>query len=147
MDENEPSIAELLGRVAVRLRQAMGSGDAEDFGGLTPYQARIVGYIEANEDRELIQRDIAELTGTRPASVSSLLRGLERDGWIERRADPTDSRRKTVHVTDRARTMVRQFHSRTWDAVDAEIGGLTDDEQRTLARLLAKLDRHLGEKA
>lgn len=147
MDENEPSIAELLGRVAARLRQAMGSVDPESFDGLTPHQARIVGWIEANEDRGVIQRDIAELTGTRPASVSSLLQGLERDGWIERRADPADSRRKTLHATHRARDLVQRFESRTWAGADAVIGGLTDDERRTLGRLLVKLDRHLSENA
>ena len=145
VDETEPSIADLLGRVAVRLRQGMATGDTEEFGGLTPHQARIVGYIEANEGRGLIQRDIAELTGTRPASVSSLLQGLERDGWIERRTDPADSRRKTLHATDKAADMVRRFESRTWAGADAMIGGLTADEQRILVRLLVKLDRHLGE--
>ena len=57
----ETSVAELFGRIAVRLRQTMSSGEF-DFGGLTPYQARILGYIEANENDGIIQRDVAELT-------------------------------------------------------------------------------------
>jgi MarR family transcriptional regulator, repressor for mepA len=143
----DPTVSELLGRVATRLRQTMDTGTDADFGGLTPHQARIVGYIEANEDRGIIQRDIAEITGTRPASVSSLLQGLERDGWLERRTDPTDSRRKTLHVTAKARALVKGFERRTWGAIEARIDCFTDEERRTLVALLSKLDRHLASAA
>lgn len=146
MDESptEPTIAELLGRVATRLRQTMDSDLDVDFGGLTPYQARIVGYIEANEANGIIQRDVAEVTGTRAATVSSLLQGLERDGWLERRTDPSDLRRKTLHVTPRARALVKRFEQRTWGSIDARLDCFTDEERRTLVRLLGKLDRHLS---
>ncbi|GAA3637464.1 MarR family winged helix-turn-helix transcriptional regulator [Microlunatus ginsengisoli] len=146
MDESrgQPTVSELLGRVAVRLRQTMEIGTETDFGGLTPHQARIVGYIEANEDRGIIQRDVAEITGTRPASVSSLLQGLERDGWLERRTDPSDSRRKTLHVTDKARALVKGFEQRTWGAIESRIDCFTDEERRTLIALLSRLDRHLA---
>lgn len=142
----EPETAtRLIMRIAQRLRQTMGASfDAADMGGLTPHQARTVGYIEANESRGLIQRDIAEMSGTRPASVSSLLQGLEQDGWIERRVDPSDSRRKTLHVTDKGRDVVHRFEAGLWASVDTGLAGLTDEENATLVSLLSKVDRHLA---
>ena len=140
----EMSVAELFGRIAVRLRQTMSSGEF-DFGGLTPYQARILGYIEANEGDGIIQRDVAELTGTRPASVSNLLQGLERDGWIERRSDPRDSRRKTLHASPQGRSLVKKFEAQSWGSADALLGGITDEERRTLQVLLTKIDRNLSQ--
>lgn len=141
----DATLGELFGRVAVRLRQAMAASfDDFDLGGLSPHQGRIVGWIEANEDRGVIQRDVAEITGTRASSVSSLLQGLEQDGWIERRTDPADSRRKTLHVTPKAREVVKRFETRSWDGANAALDSLDADERATLAALLTKLDRHLA---
>ena len=141
----EPSVAELIGRIASRLRQTMGDAfESADLGGLTPLQARTVGFIEANEKRGLIQRDISDVTGTRPASVSALLTTLERDGWVERRTDPDDARRKTLHVTDKGRELVARFEAGVWASTGRQLDVLDPDETRTLVALLSKLDRHLS---
>lgn len=141
----EPSVAELIGRISSRMRQAMGDAfDSADLGGLTPLQARTVGFIEASEGRGLIQKDIADVTGTRPATVSALLGTLERDGWIERRTDPADARRKTLHVTPKARELVKRFEANVWASSERQLDVLDPDERRTLVALLTKLDRHLA---
>lgn len=146
--DQEPTLGELFGRVSVRLRQAMtASFDDFDLGGLSPHQGRIVGWIEANESKGIIQRDIAELTGTRAGSVSSLLQGLEQDGWIERRTDPADSRRKTLHVTPKARDVVKRFEARSWDGATSALEGLDAAERATLTALLTKIDRKLAERS
>lgn len=143
--DREPSVAELIGRIASRLRQTMGDAfESADFGGLTPLQARTVGFIEAAEGRGIIQRDIADITGTRPASVSALVTTLERDGWIERRTDPADARRKTLHVTPKGRDLVKRFEAGLWARTDRQLDVLSPDENRTLIALLTKLDRHLA---
>ncbi|MFT4295897.1 MAG: MarR family winged helix-turn-helix transcriptional regulator [Micropruina sp.] len=145
-EQPDPPIAELLGRISVRLRQKMSSAmDDFDLHGLTPHQARIVGYIEANEAKGLIQRDLTAITGTRAASVSSMLQALEADGWVERRPDPTDSRRKTVHVTAKARELVTRFESDMWASAEIPPDALTDTESAELRRLLTKLDRALAD--
>jgi len=118
--------------------------ESADLGGLTPLQARTVGFIEASEARGLIQKDIADVTGTRPATVSALLSTLERDGWIERRTDPSDARRKTLHVTPKARDMVKRFEAGVWASGERQLDVLDADERRTLTALLTKLDQHLS---
>jgi DNA-binding MarR family transcriptional regulator len=137
-------VAELIGRIALRARQNMATAmDLVDLAGLTPHQARILGWIEANEKSGLIQRDIADVMGSRAASVSSLLQVLERDGWIERRTDPSDSRRKTLHTTARGRQQVRRFESEIW-AGALRLATFTDAEAGDLRRLLEKLDQELA---
>lgn len=145
MANGQPTIAELIGRISARLRQALAdSFDSIDTGGLTPAQSRVVGFIEANERRGVIQREIADMTGTRAASVSAMISALESDGWIERRPDPHDSRRKTLYVTDKGRETVKRFEASMWTGVDEHIGGLSDTETNTLIELLTKVDRHLA---
>ncbi|MCV2396202.1 MarR family transcriptional regulator [Actinotalea sp. M2MS4P-6] len=146
-DTSAATVVELIARVSNRLRQFMATGmDAADLGGLTMHQARMLGFIEATQDRGVIARDIAEATGTRPASVSPVLAGLEQDGWIERRPDPADSRRKTLHVTPKGYDLVKNFEAGLWSGVEPQIEAALDAADRAaLVAALTKLDRHLAE--
>ncbi|MFT4108528.1 MarR family winged helix-turn-helix transcriptional regulator [Propionicimonas sp.] len=145
-NEHAAQIAELIGRIAMRSRQNMATAmDQVELEGLTPHQARILGWIEANEERGVIQRDIADVMGSRAASVSSLLQVLERDGWIERRTDPSDSRRKSLYTTPKGRARVRRFESDIWAGAGLHLDSFTDAEADDLRRLLAKLDQELAD--
>lgn len=135
-------VAELIGRLAGRARQSIRTSlDSADMEGLTPQQARTLGYIEANQSRGLYAKDITEVSGTRAASTSAMLKGLERDGWIARRPDPLDSRRKTVHVTAKGADIVHRFENQMWSGADMKLGALSEPELDELIRLLTKVDR------
>ena len=58
-----------------------------------------------------IQRDIADVSRTSAASVSSLLQGLERRGLVERRSEDGDERRKRVYATDAGEDLIAGFDS------------------------------------
>src|SRR3954454_9220015 len=64
---------------------------------LSHEQAFVLGYLVQNPGA--IQRDIAGMTRTSAASVSSLLQGLERRELVERRTDPNSERSKRVYAT------------------------------------------------
>ena len=110
---------------------------------LTMAQGRTIGYIEANEDRGVTARELAEISGTTAASVSSLIAGLERGGYIERQQDPTDARSKLLRVLPKGRGLTRDF-DRQMDAWKQRLlDPLTDEERATLLRLLTTIDTHL----
>ena len=48
------------------------------------------------------QKQLSEQLYLEKSSVSRLLDGLEKKGWLERQPDPEDSRRKRVIPTERA---------------------------------------------
>ena len=111
---------------------------------LTMAQGRTIGYIEANEDRGVTARELAEISGTTAASVSSLIAGLERGGYIERRQDPADARSKLLRVLPKGRGLTRDF-DRQMDAWKQHLlDPLTDEERETLARLLTTIDTRLA---
>ena len=64
---------------------------------LSHSQGFVLGYLVDNPGA--IQRDIAQITRTSAASVSSLLQGLERRNLVERRTEIGDERRKRVYAT------------------------------------------------
>ena len=74
---------------------------------LTHEQAFALGFLEQNPGS--IQRDIAQLTRTSAASVSSLLQGLERRGLVERRTEEGNERSKRVYATPAGAELIAGF--------------------------------------
>ena len=74
---------------------------------LSQEQAFALGYLAQNPGA--IQREIAALTRTTAASVSSLVQGLERRGLIERRTADGDERRKRVYATPAGIDLIAGF--------------------------------------
>jgi MarR family transcriptional regulator, organic hydroperoxide resistance regulator len=90
----------------------------------------------------ITQTQLARAVHITPATATSMLQRMERDGWIERRNDPADQRLSRVFVTEKA----KRFHDEAMASlreVEADLEcTLTDAERRELRRLLVKL--HTG---
>jgi DNA-binding MarR family transcriptional regulator len=108
---------------------------------LSHEQAFVLGYLVQNPGA--IQRDIAQISRTSPASVSSLLQGLERRGLIERRTEPGDERSKRVHATPDGMELIAGFDTAMADADDTILAPLDQAERATLHELLKKITAEL----
>lgn len=108
---------------------------------LTREQSFVLGYLQQNPGA--IQRDIAEVTRTSAASVSSLLQGLERRGLVERRTDAANGRTKTVHATPAGIDLIAGFTDAMVALDDSLLAPLDADERATLRRLLQKVTAEL----
>jgi MarR family transcriptional regulator, repressor for mepA len=108
---------------------------------LTFEQSFALGYLAQNPGA--IQRDLARLTRTSAASVSSLLQGLERRGLVERRTQPGDERSKRVYATPAGAELVAGFEAAMNQADETILAPLDDTERATLHTLLTKITAHL----
>jgi len=85
---------------------------------------------------------IAERLVVTTGSMTSLLDNLEKRGLVRRLPHPEDRRKLLIDITPEAQAIVDEFlpafHARERDVVTA---ALTTSEQRTLLRLLAKLQQ------
>jgi DNA-binding MarR family transcriptional regulator len=92
--------------------------------------------------RAIAPTQIARLSSVSPASISSVLNTLERNGLIRRRRSDSDARSVVVELTDLGRetvtTLCRRNNAREIEWARA----LTPRERRTLAGLLHKLLEH-----
>ncbi|RFA11638.1 MarR family transcriptional regulator [Subtercola boreus] len=104
---------------------------------LTHEQAFALGFLEQNPGS--IQRDIAALTRTSAASVSSLLQGLERRGLIERRTENGNERSKRVYAASAGAELIAGFDSAMEAADDTILAPLSAAERATLHALLKKV--------
>ena len=84
--------------------------------------------------------DIADNVGVTRATVTGLLDGLERDGLIRRCHDSPDRRAITVAMTEKASAFLDVYAPVQAERMREFLSPLTTEEQRTLIRLLTKLD-------
>lgn len=107
--------------------------------GLTRSQAFTLGYIQSHQERGVIARELARMSGTTPASVTSLLQGLEDRGLITRTASPDDSRVKLISVTAEGARLVAGYDDEVNAANDRLFDVLDAGEQQTLLALLQRI--------
>ncbi|ARC56164.1 putative HTH-type transcriptional regulator [Frondihabitans sp. 762G35] len=105
--------------------------------GLSHQQSFALGFLVQNPGS--IQRDIAEMTRTTPASVSSLLQGLEARGLIERRTESGNERSKRVYATSAGTELISGFDTAMRAAEDIILAPLDEAERETLHGLLTKI--------
>lgn len=107
--------------------------------GLTQAQWSALGILyhfpgSTNSDLERI------LLIERP-SVTSLIKGMERRGWVARKDDPQDARSKRFYLTESGKALAEETRSLAELADRHVLGALTDDERAQLRKLLEKVIR------
>lgn len=107
--------------------------------GLTRQQGFALDFIEGHQHRGVIARELADATGTTPASVTSLLQGLEDRGYITRTPSPADSRVKLLSVTDEGSALIEGFDENMRAAQERFFSILDPDEREQLAALLTRI--------
>lgn len=104
-------------------------------------QGFVLGYLA--ETPGAIQRDIAQISRTSAASVSSLLQGLERRGLISRRTEGGDERSKRVYATPAGIELIAGFDSAMAAVNETLLTPLDASERVTLEALLKKITEEL----
>jgi DNA-binding MarR family transcriptional regulator len=79
-------------------------------------------------------------------TISSLLRGLEEDGLVERTIDPNDKRAFLIRITLKGKEMIEKVGPERLKLLSDLASGLTVDEKTQLTALLEKLRRSMRER-
>ncbi|MEV0562102.1 MarR family transcriptional regulator [Dactylosporangium sp. NPDC050588] len=108
---------------------------------LSHEQSFVLGYLVQHPGA--IQRDIAEITRTSAASVTSLLQGLERRELVERRTEPGNERSKRVYATAAGAELISGFDTAMAAAEATILAPLDQAERATLHALLTKITSEL----
>jgi DNA-binding MarR family transcriptional regulator len=108
---------------------------------LSQQQGFTLGYVAQNPGA--MQREIAKISRTSAASVSSLLQGLETRGLIERRTEDGDERSKRVYATDAGSQLISGFDDAMLAAEETLLAPLDRAERESLHALLTKITAEL----
>lgn len=111
--------------------------------GVNSQQGRMIGYIYEHQDNGIIQKDLALAFQRTEASITSMLKGLEKKGYIERRIPKENERLKYIYVLPKGAELIEDFNKLVVETEENIIASLTKQEKETLLALLLKVDRNL----
>ncbi|PUA39217.1 MarR family transcriptional regulator [Paenibacillus elgii] len=111
--------------------------------GLNAQQGKIIDYIYENQDKNIIQKDLADRFHVRGASITSMLQGLEKRGFIERKIPANNERQKNIYVLPKAVELIEAFNDSFQSVEDEIVQALTAEERRTLKEMLIKINERL----
>jgi DNA-binding MarR family transcriptional regulator len=87
----------------------------------------------------ITQQELASLANVDPSSMVALLDEMESEGLAERRVDPVDRRRRSVHLTEAGQRKLEAMRVDARLALEEFLAPLSGKERDTLQRLLRKL--------
>jgi len=87
----------------------------------------------------LTQKALADRLGVEGPSLVRLLDRMEADGWVERRASPSDRRAKTVHPTAKAAETTREIKRISAELRKELLGDISAEELATAAAVLERI--------
>jgi DNA-binding MarR family transcriptional regulator len=90
------------------------------------------------------QHVIAQALHVSSATVTNMLKRMERDGWITRERDKKDRRVVLVRLTQKAKELHKQVQASFYSLEEELTAGLTEDQQRVLGDVLVKIHGQLA---
>lgn len=95
------------------------------------------------EQDGLTHGELAARLHVRPATMTKMVRRMEKAGFIERRPDPDDQRVSRVYLTDAGRAIQREVRQ-VWSTLESEtFAGFTLEERVLLRRFLVQIRENL----
>jgi DNA-binding MarR family transcriptional regulator len=89
--------------------------------------------------QKLSQKELALCARIEQPSMAQLLSRLERDGMIKRSPDPGDGRSSLISITRKAQGILPEVDAAVDAGNELALGGMSDDEVKTLIDLLQRL--------
>lgn len=137
LDDADPSSAVLkqLKRIMHLNRQLLMRTMSD--GGGHPAQAGCLRVIGVHDS--ITQRDLGVTLQVSPATLTTMLQRIERQGLIERWPDEQDQRLMRLRLTDEGRALNARLAEAHLRYIDATITPLAEEDRVELARLLGLL--------
>lgn len=88
--------------------------------------------------------DLAERENVTVPTMSRIVTGLERDGLVDRTADPADGRASLLAVSPAGAELINGSRSRRVQALEKALDGLDEGEREVLGRTIRKVADELA---
>jgi DNA-binding MarR family transcriptional regulator len=95
--------------------------------------------MRALEDSDQSMREVSEALQVSPRTVTDMIDSLEARALVVRQAHPVDRRVTLLHLTDDGRRQLATARALADRSHGSAITGLSEQDQRTLRRLLDRV--------
>ncbi|MGE6783571.1 MarR family winged helix-turn-helix transcriptional regulator [Ensifer adhaerens] len=104
----------------------------------------VILFLLTDQPQGLSPHELADRAGVTRATITGLLDGLERDGFVERRSGLHDRRKIAVMLTETGRNTARSLLGEHSAWIASLFAGFSADEHRTFHSLLQRIWQNLG---
>ena len=109
---------------------------------LTPGQPKIIDYLTYHDGA--VQKEIADACHIEPATITSVLLGMEKNGLIIRKNLNGNRRNLYVYLTDNGKNASKQV-AEYFDMIEkTALNGFNADEREMLISLLTRMNNNIN---
>ena len=105
--------------------------------GLAP--AQFMTLLELWREDGLTQKELVERLDVEQATMANTIARMERDRLIERRPHPEDRRARSIHMTDKARSLEADAIKAAMRVNEDMLTPLTKEERKTFITLMQRI--------
>jgi DNA-binding MarR family transcriptional regulator len=127
----------VLRSTAQQVDNALGEWMAGNIGSFARYQ--ILMALWATKGKGMPHKDIVAAMGVTRATVSGLMAGLERDGFVKSTVDREDRRKLLARLTAKGRAVIQKAFEANLAHFRTVFASLSSDELTVLTTLLRQL--------
>lgn len=109
--------------------------------GLNAFESIILSIVYKN--KSCTQEKIGEITMSDGASIARSLKKLENYGYVLRKPDPENGRRKIVKITEKGEKLYDKIRRAFRASNEVMFKGVTSEEQTQLESILEKVYKNL----
>lgn len=111
--------------------------------GLSIGQPKVLDFLKENDGA--VQKEIAKGCHIEPASLSTILAGMEKNGLITRKMYENNRRNLNVYMTAKGKAMCEQVTENFSNIEKKALSGFTDSEIEDFLACLTKIHNNLEE--
>ena len=129
-------------RVNGKIHRAISNRCRENDLNITPVQGRLLMYLAEHDD--VTATDILdELKSISKSTLSEVLNVMEKNDLVKRVESSTDSRRKLLILTDKAKKVVNNMKEDFVSINEKALEGVSLEEQKIFREVLEKIGRNM----
>lgn len=109
----------------------------------TPTQIQIIDYLIEHQEEEIFQRDLENVLQLRRATVSGVLKTMEKNFFIERVTSSMDARIKKIVLKDSALKVFEETKQRFQMISEFVCEGISNRDLEVFCRVIEQMQKNL----
>lgn len=112
----------------------------------TPTQIEILDYLVEHDNENVCQKDLEKVLHLRRATVSGVLKTMEKNHLLERETSSEDARSKKIVLNQNARDIFERNRKNLLQMNEVVCAGITESELASFLNVLEKMKKNLEDK-
>ena len=111
---------------------------------ITTSHAHIIGFLYENQDKIIYEKDIEKELQIRRSTATGILKLMEKNGLIEKRADEKDARLKKIILTKKSINYHKLVENTMQELESKMVNGITKEELKVFLMVSNKIKKNIS---